>query len=318
MPGDLLSNLDKTPSRSAAFLWADYIELRCLIHPDQYFSLDGAEEALHEAEDYQADAEVRIDTTVNSDLDKLEVRWQECEQIISRRATLFGDAYPFVPATHYRGIEVNPDVAPPIQNWYRFLLLSSSLQYVRNHNALTGAFERASLVVFQQLTPAGSEVHGFWPGAHHYPNDKAGRITKLAQDLRTCPTFPDNAFNQGDRGDAGIDLVAWHPMGDLRDRMPFALGQCGCSTEEWKTKPNSVSRNSLCHKFFIGHDFWQFYFMPLDLHGPAGKWADGTGDLPGVIVVDRSRFIGLARIHNLLLPAEAAAFVEELNGFRYR
>lgn len=46
MVDELLRNLDKTPSKSSVYVWADYIELRCLLHPDRYFTLDGAEEAL--------------------------------------------------------------------------------------------------------------------------------------------------------------------------------------------------------------------------------------------------------------------------------
>ncbi len=317
MPAELLDKLDKTPSRSAAFLWADYIELRALVHPDKYFSLDGAEEALAEADDYSADAE-EVGLTASSDgLDKLESRWGECEQTLKRRAALFGDAYPFSLASEYRGLELKDDADNSLRTWYRFLLLASALQYVPNHNSLTSAFERASLSVFKLLTPQSSQVHGFWPGAHHYPNGKAERLTKLAEDLRAKPVFANNAFLPNDRGDAGIDLVAWHTLGDHRDRLPIAIGQCGCSVEDWKTKPNSVSRTALSSKVFIGPDWLQFYFMPMDIHGPNGAWADGTGDLPNVVVVDRARFINIARENSIALPGEALPLLNALEIFRY-
>lgn len=317
MVDELLRNLDKTPSKSSVYVWADYIELRCLLHPDRYFTLDGAEEALQEASDYSADSVDQQLASCNEGLDKLAERWEECERVLTRRQALFREAYPFSVSGEFRGLEVAEDADNPLRQWYRFLLLASALQYVPRHNQLTSAFERASYTLFKHLTPRGAEVHGFWPGAHHYPNDKAGRLTKLAIDLRGIASFTDNAFNLGDRGDAGIDLVAWHPMGDQRDRIPIALGQCGCSVEEWKTKPLSVSRNNLSQKIFIGPDWWQFYFMPLEMCGQTGKWADGAGDLPSVIVVDRSRFIGIARDFDLILPDEALPLLEQLDAFRF-
>lgn len=220
-------------------------------------------------------------------------------------------------SNEFRGIELKDDADTALRQWYRFLLLASALQYVPRYNALTSAFELASLSIFKVLSPPGSEVHGFWPGAHHYPNDKAGRLKKLAEDLRATAVFSDKAFNAGDKGDAGIDLIAWHPMGDRRDRIPVAIGQCGCSVEDWKTKPHSVGRNSLSLKIALGPDWWQFYFMPLEMSGCTGDWADGTGDIPSVIVVDRSRFISFARTHGIDLPTQATPLLESLAGFRF-
>lgn len=318
MSAELLSSLDKPPRSKANTIWADYIELRCLIHPDQYFSLDGAEEALHEADDYSADAEEQNQTNSNEGLDKLEAKWADCEQIIQQRAQRLGEAYPFVLANGYRGIEVSTSADSPLRQWYRFLLLSASLQYVPAHNALTSAFEKASLNTFRHLQPAGSEVHGFWPGAHHYPDDKPGRLTKLAEDLRTTPIFADNAFHEGDRGDSGIDLVAWHPLGDTRDLIPISIGQCGCSVTDWRTKPLSVTPPNLSRKLHIPNAYWSFYFMPLDMISPTGRWADGSGELPSVIVIDRTRFIGLAGQVGIPLPEEATLQVARLDEFRYR
>ena len=174
------------------------------MHPDRYFSMDGAEEALQESEDYGADAEEPQLTASNEGFDKLAVRWEECEQVLKQRMVAFGDAYPFKLGTEYRGIETLDGEDTPLRQWYRFLLLASALQYVPQHNELTSAFERASLAVFEMLSPKGAQVHGFWPGAHHYPNDKTKRLTKLAEDLRGTPTFPNNAFHDNDRGDAGV------------------------------------------------------------------------------------------------------------------
>jgi len=317
MPAEILEKLDKTPSKNAVFLWADYLELRALVHPDRYFSLDGVEEAMAESDDYSADAEGAGLTGSNEGLDKLANRWGECELTLQRRVELFGDAYPFALATGYRGLELKDDDDSSLRSWYRFLLLASSLQYVPNHNGLTSAFERASLNVFKRLTPQSAEVHGFWPGAHHYPSGKADRLIKLANDLRALPVFANNAILPGDRGDAGIDLVAWHTLGDKRDRVPIAIGQCGCSVEDWKTKPNSVARAALGTKICIGPEWLNFYFMPLDIHGPHDAWANGTGDLPNVVVVDRTRFINVARAHSIDLPDEALPLINALGAFRY-
>ncbi|WP_205231152.1 hypothetical protein [Azospira oryzae] len=290
-------------------------------------------EAHQEANDYQADAEDYQPDDSGSSTDEageqlqatisgsqhldLEQRWAECESIISRRVNFFGDAYPFTQASIYRGIEIKEDADQPLRRWYRFLLLASSLQYAKQMQRITSAFEALSLEVFKKLTPPGCEVHGFWPGNHHYPTDKAGRITKLAGDVRGIPTFSDNAFHDGDRGDAGIDLVAWHPLGDHRNRIPVALAQCGCSAEDWKTKPHSVSRTNLAHKLLIAQDWWQFYFMPHEMRSSINDWATGNGDLPSVIVIDRARIYTLAQTNNLALPQAAEDLIQELDVTEY-
>lgn len=319
MIAEFLVELDKPPRQSFNQLWSDYVELRCLLHPDKYFTLDSTEEALHEADDYISDSEEHHETSSSEGLDKLSLKWGECERIINRRAELLGDSYPFIPSSSYQGIELRDDGSEDLKNWYKFLLLASSLRYVNGHNKLTTAFELASHEIFKKLHAANTEVHGFWPGAHHYPTDKAGRFKKLAEDLRTVPTFPDNAFSDRDKGDGGIDLVAWHPLGDKRNRMPISIGQCGCSVDDWKSKPMSVMHANLCEKLAIPAHYLTYYFMPLDMSGLTdGQWADGTGDLPSTIVMDRIRIINIAREHAIALPKEAFEQLVRLDGCSYK
>lgn len=321
MPVEILSGLDRAPRRSDIYLWADYIELRCWLNPDGYFSLDDAEEALQESADYNAGNEDAVEPAAPEEwIDKMSGRWSACERALRRRAESFGAAYPFRLAEDYRGIEKSEVADHSDARWYRFLLIASALQYVSRHNATASAFEEASLAVFRNLLPHGSEVHGFWPGAGRYPLEAPARLTQLAADLRGKPAFSDNAFRAGDRGDSGLDLVAWHPLWDQRNRIPVALAQCGCSVEDWKTKPMSTSRDKLIPLLGLSTSEWgRYYFMPHDMHGGGERWADGTdGDLPAVIVMDRLRILRAAQQFATPLPQRALDRVAEFDAQTFR
>lgn len=316
MPVELLAGLDRTPKRKDIYLWADYIELRCWLSPDSYFSLDAAEEALQESADYNAGNEDATDTTTPEVwVDNMSERWSACEFALRRRADIFGASYPFRIANDYRGIEKSEVPDRSDARWYRFLLLASALRYIRPINATTSAFEEATLAVFKKLLPQGSEVHGFWPGAGRYPANAPERIIQLAKELRGKPIFSDNAFKEGDRGDCGLDLVAWHPMWDQRDRIPVALAQCGCSVEDWKTKPMSTGRDKLSPLIWLSTSEWgRYYFMPHDMHGGGKRWADGVdSDLPAVIVMDRLRILRVVQQYEIPLPQSADDRVAEFD-----
>jgi len=321
MPVELLNGLDRTPKRKDIFLWADYIELRCWLNPDGYFSLDDAEEALQESADYNAGNEDAIESSAPEEwIDKISRRWSDCEIAFRRRAQIFGDAYPFRLADDYRGIEktIVPDTGDA--RWYRFLLVASALPYIPRIHSTTSAFEDASLAVFKNLLPLGSEVHDFSPGAGRYPAGAPERITQLANELRGKPLFSDNAFKAGDRGDCGLDLVAWHPLWDKRNRIPVALAQCGCSAEDWKTKPMSTSHDKLNPLLGLSTAEWgRYYFMPHDMHGGGTRWADGTdSDLPAVIVMDRLRILRAAQHFATPLPQSALDRVAEFDAQTFR
>lgn len=321
MPVKLLTGLDRAPRRSDIYLWSDYIELRCWLSPDGYFSLDGAEEALQESADYNAGNEDTVEADAPEEwFDKLAGRWSACEQAMQRRAQVFGNAYPFRIAENYRGIEKSEASDHANARWYRFLLVASALQYMSHHNATTSAFEEASLAIFKNLLPQGSEVHGFWPSAGRYPHGAPERVTHLASDLRGKPMFSDNAFKVGDRGDCGLDLVAWHPLWDERNRIPIALAQCGCSSEDWKTKPMSTSHGMLNPLIWLSTSEWgRYYFMPHDMHGGGSRWADGVdSDLPAVIVMDRLRILNAAQYFGVELPQSAADRVAEFDSQTFR
>lgn len=321
MAAELLVGLDRAPRHTHTYLWADYIELRCWLSLDGYFSLDDAEEALQESADYNAGNEDAAEAEAPEEwIDKMSGKWSACELALRRRAQVFGAAYPFRIAEDYRGIEKSLAGDSGDARWYRFLLVASALRYIPRHNATTMAFEEASLAVFRNLLPSGSEVHGFWPGAGRYPTGAPERVTQLAADLQGWPTFSDNAFKAGDRGDSGLDLVAWHPLWDQRNRIPVALAQCGCSSEEWKTKPMSTSRDKLNNLFSLSTSEWgRYYFMPHDMHGGGRRWTDGVdGDLPAVIVMDRLRILRAAQYFETPLPRSAEERVAEFDAQTFR
>lgn len=113
------------------------------------------------------------------------------------------------------------------------------MAYIPKKNAIARVFEECSLRVFQNLMPIGSQVYPAWAsgGAQaRYQGSLPEKYRRIASDIRAIPTFADRDFKTGDHGDGGIDIVAWHPLGDTRAAIPSALAQCGCSRDDWRHK----------------------------------------------------------------------------------
>ena len=163
-------------------------------------------------------------------------------------------------------------------------------------------FEECSLAVFTHLMPKGAEVHPAWASggaAGRYQGSLSDKYRAIARDIRAVPTFKDRDFKTGDHGDGGIDIVAWHPMGDIRDAIPSALAQCGCSREDWRRKHLEASPSKLRAKFNPYHPWTTYYFMPIDLRWEDGDWANKS-DFGDAIMVDRLRLVRLAKEFDLV------------------
>lgn len=323
----ILDSLYLLPKASDVYLWCDYIELRCLVHPDKQFSRQDLIEVIDESrsagveqdeavaddsefdEDEEADevedaAEDDGDGDDDADAmpanDKKEARAADLFSSIDARMALFGTAYPFELSDAGHRLVLKADFNEE-QSLYLQLLLSSSLKFVpkTRRKELTGPFEGLSAKIFRGLMPAGWEVHQFGAAnSTRYHGHLFTRMEALAQDWRANHILKREDYKATNAGDGGLDLVAWHPLGDDgRVGIPIAAAQCGCAATEWQLKPLEASPATLNTKLWVQHPWATYYFMPQDLLKPqdAGSGWQRRDKLVQSIVIDRLRIVRLAR-----------------------
>lgn len=301
-----LERLDILPNVTDIYSWADYFELRALVHPDKCYTRGDFLTLVKQ-----------LDSIGQSAPDAPQV-WRDTKEFIRNRNIVFGDAYPFSILGRDEDVLALPDDAySEGQRLYLTMLICSSMAYVKRaggHVQILGRlFEECSLEIFSRLVPAGSEIHPAWAGAGgmaRYTGTLPEKFRTIAKDIRAYPTFQDRDFSKNDHGDGGIDIVSWHPMGDKRVAIPTALAQCGCSREAWRTKHVAASPTMLRNKLNVFHQWATYYFMPLDLRAADGDWAHKS-DFGDAILVDRLRIISLARQYGLYSAMPIRTIVDE-------
>lgn len=326
--------LDKAMSRptgSDLYIWCDYIELLCLVDKDRRLSRGRVLELLDDTAqmhgertdadvvnppDVMADADVDDDDDDDPDAfdgvppgvghvgTRNEMRVAGWFANLAFRIKLFGDAYPFKLSDDGKELEALPVDTPP-RLLYVQMLMSASLRLVPKprRDELTESFEETSHEIFKQLMPLGWEVHRFGAkGANRYQGLLYDKLVALSKDLRGTFMLKRRDYKPNDRGDGGLDLVAWHPMGDdVREGLPIALAQCGCTSDgdAWSMKSLEASPSKLAGKLHVFHPWATYYFMPHDLTEAVGAQIDWQqkAKLTSTIVIDRSRLIGLAKLY---------------------
>ena len=155
--------------------------------------------------------------------------------------------------------------------------------------------------------PKGWNVHRFGAkGSTKYTGTLYKKLTDLAKDIRAIFSAPPYYYKPGNSGDGGLDLVAWHPLGDERTGIPVALAQCGCVADEWTMKTLEASPARLGANLRSPSPWMTYYFMPHDLIYNSGEtidWQRGS-ELTGSIVIDRLRFMRLAKMYELIDKVE--------------
>jgi len=285
----MFQSLDTPPNSVDGFLWADFVELQAVVKADKCFSrgdLSGVSKRLQ-------DRGERID---------FEERWHLAADFIGTRVKEFGESYPFSISENRKFVSLNPDVSP-LKRLYLYLLVSSCMRHIVNKEKSKVArnFEETCLHVFSKLMPSGSEIRATWAGGGrqaHYKGTLFKKMKAIAKDIRCYANFKESDFKKNDTGDGGIDLVAWHPMADLREGIPIAFAQCGCSRDDWRFKQLEASPSRHQWHFPVMHLWATYYFLPLDLRQIDGDWAYKS-DISGAIIVDRLRIVRLAKKHNL-------------------
>lgn len=311
----ILDDLASFPRLNDIFIWSDYVELRCLVHPDRVFSRSTLMEAeeemgeilgganLEEDEESSDEDEEEFDLSEDSvpELqDKLTRKAGDIFLHLRVRSGLYDEElYPFQVDAESQSITLKED----LNGWqalYIQLLLSSVLRYVpkTRRQVLTDKFEMISYQVFRQLMPSGWEVHQFGKNSSRkYNGHLFDKLLALTEDVRGVFTGRRSDFNEADRGDGGLDLVAWHPMGDSRRSLPIAFAQCGCTADEYGLKMLEASPARLGGMISVAHPWATYYFMPQALHSGTDWYK--FSDFSAAIVLDRYRIMKLSHQYSI-------------------
>lgn len=292
----MLQELESPPKSSDPFLWADFIELRAVIHPDKCFSrgdLDGVRKR----------APIKFDPAE---------RWEWARSFQGIRQIDLGADYPFVisPDGDTISFEFHDNAA---ERLYTGLLIASCMRHLEDtsRSRVTGAFELISKEVFKSLMPPGATVKGTYASGGDYKGTLFEKMQLIAADLRCTANFKPRDFKTNDRGDGGIDLVGWHDMYDEREGMPIAFAQCGCSKEDWTFKQLEASPAKHYIHLPVMHPWATYYFLPLDLRDTDRDWAK-KNDIGQAIIVDRMRLMKLSKANNLYANMPEMTFVDDV------
>lgn len=301
----MLINLDSPPAGTDCYHWADFVELRAFIHPDGCFS---------KSDLYGVQRRV---TNSNRSF-KAEERWGDALGFIANRRHVFSRAYAFKPSDNGAYLELVEDPLTPEQYLYLSLLFASSLRFIQQKEwpKITRLFEEISYAVFAPLMPKNSEVRKTWAGgglAAPYTGTLYQKMCAIARDIRCNANISERDFAGNDRGDGGIDMIAWHGMADDREGIPVAFAQCGCSTEDWTHKHLEPSPAKLFRQLPLMHRWATYYFLPVDLRWADGDWAY-KNDLGEAIFVDRLRILNLVKEFGVVDTLPKLDFVSDYQG----
>ena len=344
---DLLHKLDKPPREARGFLWADYAELRCLTSEDGLYGeghlvdLQTESEELHldqdddygeddlfeklDARDDGEDVEREIDDVDEGGTylrlaEAVSRKWADISRRLNVRQLSMLEYWPF----EFRdGILISIfDADNKKHCLYVALLIASALRYCAKdrQGEVAASLEEIGYHLFRSIMPVGWHVKPF--GAHQniadgYQGKFAAKLEALGKDICAKFVAPASDFDLRDTGDGGLDVVAWHPLGnDSRGYIPVAYAQCGCSPGDWEHKQFEASPVAMELKIVPHHQASNFYILPHDLKSMSGGWERG-GHLGRVIIIDRLRIIQLAKQYELVDVLPVWPFINEAASLRF-
>jgi len=297
---DALPNASKNLEKN---IWADYVELLCLINIDHEISLSDLTERSKEEEQEENSKE---EYGVAEKNDRLRQHYADVFRYIITRSEIFQDDYPFELVDEDTiGLRTFPYTIG--QQLYLFLLFASNLSCFSktDRDILTKAFESMSREVLQLVYPQFT-VNIFGTSRDSGELFSGGNLIERLKLLADClnTTLTESALNnpryKHPSGDRGIDLVGFAQVESDKARSPFIpawFAQCACSSEEWKGKQYSVQYETIRNMFNNLSHYSEFIVVPFSLRGPDGRWADTEADNIVATPIDRVRFLQITALY---------------------
>ncbi len=319
-----LKNFALPKQESDPNLWADHIELLCLLQNDSGLSaqdvidrvLDensnepkaAAKELLEEDEfdemessfqnsgmdSEEVEDESRDEPAIK---DKIASKISELFSLLSSRATHFSDAYPFIVVRNNIKPKSNLDA---LQNLYLILLVSSLLKLATKNgvNVLGHQFEFLCGPVFKKLLPPHSASHFFGAGGSKLKSPFKGtfydKILKLCEALHLHPrtNFTEESAGHHNVGDGGLDWVGFYNFKDNKSFQPIFFGQCACGSN-WIDKEFDAHASKWSKLIQFECRYLTYHFIPRSYRDESLGWYNSTKIYDNIILIDRYRLISL-------------------------
>jgi len=256
----IFKNLQNCPTTSnyKHHYTCDYIEIMALANND-LISKSDIINRLYYGDSNQDEPEIEDD--------KHDSKVLELFSILEVRSETFKEFYPFEITTDIVSSITLKKQLSDLHKKYIFLLLSSSLSYISQKEVLNkdktleNDFEKFSYETLKNYISEEVNIHQF--GQATYSGTLQGKVDKLAKDLNFRTIYKEHYFDNNNRGDGGIDLVAWKQFLNDTNNLNIALylGQCATG-KDWIKKQYDVDKfknyinfeSSITNLFFIPYD----------------------------------------------------------------
>jgi hypothetical protein len=320
MPYLDISKIELPKQETDYNVWADFIELLTMLHPDRKLSIETIKDRLlDENDDNVKKALSQIHTmgkkVVTPNIDKIaEDQFEadndpEDEQRIKRaiigvvdylkcRKSIVNDYYPFEIDNRY-SISFKK-VLTNKHKIYIILLISSLIRVITTKGGfsyrITHRFESLCEYPFNLLVPQLAIKQFF--GAGGSIDETTGqlfydKVKDLANYLHLPlnPLFSREEAGIHNVGDGGLDWVAWMPFADNLDMLPTYFAQCACGND-WENKLFDANKSKWTRYIVFSYDYQSFHFIPKSFREVDNNWLNRT-KLHSVILIDRFRIIEL-------------------------
>ena len=320
-----IRTLERPPRTKDTHLWADYVELLCLVNPDGLVARADLVDRWRTSDDLrrgqQEDIEVESSQEGTQGASALgDRRIGHADDVFGHfiyRAATFGDSYPFT-VTELGALQ-RREILGGGHQLYVYLLLCSSLRYILRSewDGLTKGFERLSEGALKAWLPVGAEVHIFGTSAgpdQRFIGTLQSKLTQLAGDLSERLLLTDEDFRRGDTGDAGCDIVGWIPLGDQTAGLLVILAQATCQVD-WVSKQQESAPATWggILTWTVPHN--NVLCIPFCFRAPDGAWY-WKRQIRQSIVIDRVRLLWLFRNASAPLVAGQVDVVARAIAFR--
>ncbi len=279
-------------SKEQFYLYADYVELVCIISNNYVSSSDIVDRLTDNGLEFKLEKE-KLDGQIGqieAEIKDVEEGWiSNIFEYLNERSSLFKKSYPFI--VDNNGIKLINEKLSSQQRLYIYFLISSSLKFFHKlKHELISEFEIISEKALKAFLPQ-SIVHGF--GANSaYKGSARAKIKELAKDINLA--YKERIVNQVSKYNSkeeGLDVVGWIPFNDNNPNTIIILGQCACG-QNWIGKQNETRRYDRFYDSYI-LPFIHALFVPHDLKNAKGKFNFDKDINNNTLVFERLRLIEL-------------------------
>ena len=325
--------IDSAPiisKKLAINMWADYIELICLMNTDKEISIndiisDDKQDNILQEEQLKED--IDGDEEYSENFEKKRLYYNEIFKYLKSRMIFLKEYYPFeiIDETILKRKNLDDE-----KYLYIYFLISSNTRYFikkETSYAFTNFFEHISLLVMKIIYP-NFDNHLFGTankkGDLFYGGTLLDKLKTLSQCLGTNVILKtsENPHNLSGGGDKGLDIVSFYSLDHESTGIPyipFSFCQCTCSYNTWKIKQNTIKPIFWINRFNDLPAYHEYMFVPFSFREINGKWSKSEIEEINTIVIDRFRFFHLIKIGNIeftnILPDQVkSAIINILKG----